>query len=484
MARGVGLGEGPLNWLRLALGEIQRGILIYFLGLNALYFVLVLISIFAILRYMRAMSYRNLQEVLKSKLAPPISVIIPAHNESAGIVSAVKSIFQLNYPEFEIIVVNDGSTDDTLEKLVRAFRLRKTKRVYHKSLPTRDVRGIYASRMAAPWAELVVVDKENGGKADALNAGVNVSRYPLFCSVDADSMLERDSLLRVAMPFMERGDIVGVGGIVRVANGCFISQGVVRSIGLPNQWLPCFQAVEYLRAFLSGRIAWASLRSLLVISGAFSLFKKSAVVEVGGYDRDTVGEDMELVVRLRHALKPLGKPSEVDFVPDPVCWTEVPENLRTLWRQRNRWHRGLAQCLYRHRGMTFNPRYGVIGLVAAPYFWIAELLSPVIEIAGYFVFFLSLLLGSLQWKAFAAFLLLSVMMGINLSLFAVVLEEFTLHRYPRVRDFLRLLAGAVFENIGYRQITTLARLDGILDNFRQQYAEWGTIERKGLDTAA
>ena len=316
------------------------------------------------------MSYRNLSEISKSRLAPPISILVPAHNEATSIVSSVKALLRLNYPAFEVIVVNDGSRDETLQKLIAVFELRKTKRIYHQTIATKEVRGIYVAKLSSPWARLVVLDKENGGKADALNAGINVSEYPLFCSVDADSILERDSLLRVALPFMERADVVGVGGIVRIANGCSITQGFVQTVRLPKQWLPCFQAVEYLRAFLSGRIAWANLGSLLVLSGAFSLFKKATVLEVNGYDRSTVSEDMELVMRLHRTLGDQGRACYIEFIPDPVCWTEAPERFKMLWRQRDRWQRGSANPC----GSTF--RCCAIPVSAFSGFWPRPISGP------------------------------------------------------------------------------------------------------------
>ena len=252
----------------------QALVVLYFLFVNLLYMVLFCFSVWAIVDHLRHMKHRDLREITRSKLTPPISILVPAHNESAVIIASVSALLQLDYPEFEILVVNDGSTDDTLATLIGAFGLRATRRIYHQTVATRPVRCIYAARPETPWANLIVVDKEKGGKADALNAAINVSHYPLFCSMDADSLLEKDSLLRVVMPFMERfSSMVGVGGIVRVANGCRIVDGTVQSVRLPDRWLPCFQAVEYLRAFLSGRVAWGRLRSLLVLSGAFALFR-------------------------------------------------------------------------------------------------------------------------------------------------------------------------------------------------------------------
>ncbi|MBI4056083.1 MAG: glycosyltransferase family 2 protein [Elusimicrobia bacterium] len=459
----------------------QYVVLFYFLAVNTFYLILFVISLWAILGYVRRMSYRDLQEITRSKLTPPISILIPAYNEAANITSSVHAILQVNYPEYEVIVINDGSTDDTLQKLIQAFGLRETKRIYHQTIPTKKVKGIYAASKATPWAKVLVLDKENGGKADALNAGINVSQYPLFCSVDADSILEKDSLTRVALPFMERfGGTVGVGGIVRVANGCSISHGMVMKVRLSKKWLPRFQVVEYLRAFLSGRIAWSKLNGLLIVSGAFGLFRKDPVIDVKGFDTSTVGEDMELVLRLHRNLRTKERQCRVEFIPDPVCWTEVPEKLKTLWKQRSRWQRGLGQSLFKHSFVFLNPRYKLIGLLAAPYFWAVEFMSPLIELFGYAVLFLAVVFGVAQWAAFGAFFALSVLMGINLSLLAVLLEEFTLHRYPGVRDLLRLLAASVLENLGYRQMINLARLNGMIDLFRRK-SHWGTMERKGLE---
>ena len=465
-----------LEFLQLS----QLLILLYFIGINLFYIFLFLLSFWAILNYLHHMKYRNLWEITKAKTTPPISILIPAYNEEKNIVGTVMSILQINYPEYEIIVINDGSQDGTLKRLVETFGMRRTERVYHRIVPTHPVRGIYATRFPA-FRNVIVVDKDNGGKADALNAGINVSRYPLFCSVDADSLLEKEALLRVVLPFMERfQETAAVGGIVRIANGCRISHGIVQEVGLSPRRLPRFQVVEYLRAFLSGRMGWSSLKALLIISGAFGIFKKLPVWEVGGYLRNTVGEDMELVVRLHRHLRKKGGAYRISFVPDPVCWTEAPEKLKMLWRQRDRWQRGLGQTLYRHLGMLFNPRYGLIGLLAKPYFLFVEFLSPLVELAGYLLFGVAVLLGAVFWESLLAFFILAVLMGILLSLYAVLLEELTLHRYPRVRDLLKLMGSSILENLGYRQFVSLARLCGILTFLRKQNV-WGFLERTGLE---
>jgi len=457
---------------------LQMAILIYFFIVNGLYLVLFLFSCAIIINYRLICRFRGPSEILKARVTPPISILVPAYNEEKVIVSSVRALLELNYPQYEIIVINDGSKDNTLDVLEKAFSLRRTAHVYHRELPTATVKVVYRSKV---YPNIWVLDKENGGKADALNAGVNFSQYPLYCAIDADSVLEKDALVRVIRPYMDRfQEVVAVGGIVRVANGCRINHGIVEEVGLAKKWLPNFQVVEYLRAFLSGRVAWGAWNALLVISGAFGVFKKQPVMGIGGYSTETVGEDMELVVRLHHRLRMQKRSYRIHFIPDPVCWTEVPHQWRMLGRQRNRWQRGLGQSLYRNLTMFVNPRYGSIGMLAMPYFFMVELLSPAVELFGYTLFGIAIYLGAVYWEAVATFLILAVWMGIFLSLLSVLLEEFTLHRYPRVRNLLKLLFCAVLENFGYRQMTAFFRLKGLYDFARRENA-WGFIERKGLE---
>jgi len=457
---------------------LQMSILIYFFVVNGLYLLLFLFSCAIIIHYRLILRFRGPSEILKARVTPPISILVPAYNEERNIVSSVRALLELNYPQYEVIVVNDGSKDNTLGVLEKAFSLRRTAHVYHREIPTATVKVVYRSR---EYPNLWVLDKVNGGKADALNAGTNFSQYPLFCAIDADSVLERDALVRVIRPYMDRyGEVVAVGGIVRVANGCRIKRGIVEEVGLAKGWLPNFQVVEYLRAFLSGRVAWGAWNALLVISGAFGVFKKEPVMGIGGYSTETVGEDMELVVRLHRRMRKQKRGYQIHFIPDPVCWTEVPHQWRMLARQRNRWQRGLGQALYRNLSMFANPKYGSIGMLAMPYFFMVELLSPAVELFGYALFGIALYLGVVYWEAVVTFLILAVWMGIFLSLLSVLLEEFTLHRYPRVRNLLKLLFCAVLENFGYRQMTAFFRLKGLYDFARKENA-WGFIERRGLE---
>ncbi|MFH1620228.1 MAG: glycosyltransferase family 2 protein [bacterium] len=452
-------------------------ILAYFFIVSLVYVLLFLLSFIGLVRHHLRSRFATPNEILKAKITPPVSILAPAFNEEKNIVASVRSLLNLNYGQYEVIVINDGSKDSTLETLSREFSLRKTARDYHPQLPSKEIRTIYRSRKDP---KLIVVDKDNGGKADSLNAGINVSSYPLFCCIDADSVLEPDSLLLIVHPFMEAySQVVASGGLIRVANGCRLENGKVAQINTPASWLANFQIVEYFRAFLSGRMGLSMLNCLLVISGAFGLFKKEPVIEAGGYRTDIVGEDMELVIRLHHNMRKLGKTAKICFVPDPVCWTEVPENLKMLSRQRNRWQRGLAESLTLHAGMLFNPRYGTVGLIAMPYFFFMEFLSPVIELVGYIIFAVAFTRGAVDIYAVLAFLFFAIFFGIILSLLALLLEEITFRRYPRIKDLSKLILSTILENFGYRQYIALVRGKGIIDWLRGN-KKWGEMERKGI----
>ena len=464
-------------WVARAIEGFNAFVLAYFLALNISYILLFFVSLREVLTFLRRTFFSDYQQILRSDMTLPITMICPAHNEEKTIVDTVRSLQMLNYPEFEIIVVNDGSKDQTLERLLEAYDLRRVDRVYKRSLPTKSVRALYASPMVP---NLVVVDKENGGKADALNCGINLSRYPLFSSMDADSVIEDDALLKAVKPFMEwPEETVAVGGIVRCANGCTVHEGRVTHIALPRQLLPVFQVVEYLRAFLSGRLGWSALRGLLLISGAFGVYRKSAVVEVGGYDSSTDTEDLELVMALHAAYRERKKPYRIVFVPDPVCWTEVPGNWRMLRRQRNRWHRGMLQSLSRYRRMMFNPRYGIMGLLVLPYFLIFETMGPFIETLGYISVPLAWALGLLNTRFFLLFFVLAVAFGVFLSVAAILLEEISYRRYPSWSDLWKLLFCGVAENFGFRQTLAVFKIQAFWEYLRG-LRRWGKLERVGF----
>jgi cellulose synthase/poly-beta-1,6-N-acetylglucosamine synthase-like glycosyltransferase len=459
-----------------ALLILQVGILLYFLALHLTHLALILRAFVSIRGYLAEMETDRLEAAFETSHYKPITLICPAYNEEAGVVASVNSLISLRYPEIQVVVVNDGSTDATVERLIKAFKLQPSRRVVRQLLPTQAVRGIYES---AYVPNLVVVDKVNGGKADALNCGINLARYPLVCCMDGDSLLENDALLRIARPFMDRPDMVASGGVIRPLNGCKVTPMGIRGIHLPGSWIARFQIVEYLRAFLFGRVGLASLDTMFIVSGAFGVFRKHLVVEAGGFETATIGEDFELIVRLHHNQREAGQSYHISLVPDPVCWTEVPEHLRDLRRQRNRWQRGLMETLWRHRRMCFNPRYGRIGLFSMPYFLFFEALAPLIETAGYVLFVWALWHHTLNNTFALLFLAVALLLGLLNSVVAVVLQEISGHRYQGLKAYSLLILAALFENLGYRQLTVWWRLCGIVDWLRGR-GGWGHLKRKGI----
>jgi cellulose synthase/poly-beta-1,6-N-acetylglucosamine synthase-like glycosyltransferase len=448
----------------------------YFLALNALYLSFFSIALVILIRHRRRWTPRALDTVLRSPATPPISLIVPAYGEETTIAHSLRGLLLQNYPQFEVVVINDGSRDRTLEVMVEAFALVKAPVAYQQPLETAPVRGLYRS---LDHPDLVVIDKANGGKADAINAGVNAARHDLVCVIDADSLLEELALVRAVLPFIEDPTTIAMGGIIRIVNGCDVDAGRVTRVRLPKDWLARFQVVEYLRAFLAGRIAMSAMNCLLIVSGAFGLFRRSAVVEVGGFRTDTVGEDMEIIVRLHRHMRQQERPYRIVFQPDPVCWTEVPESPRILGNQRNRWHRGTMQVLTAHAQMIGSARYGAVGLFALPYFTIFEAASPFVEAFGYLLNGAALLFGLMDVTFAQLFFLIAVAFGSLISVTSVLLEEIAFRRYPRARDLVLLFVIGVLENCGYRQLTTWWRLKGSWDYFRGHQG-WGQMVRKGF----
>lgn len=463
-------------WLSQALMVFDLGVLAYFLAINTLYLVFSVVAFFSLVQHRRHWTSRALDIVMRSPATPAISVIAPAYNEEATIEQSLRSLLLLNYPKFEVVVVNDGSKDKTIQTMVEAFGLMQAPVVYLQPLGTQPVKALYRS-LDNP--DLVVIDKANGGKADAINAGINAARYPLVCVIDADSILEPEALMRAALPFVESPLTLATGGIIRIVNGCKVESGRVTQIGMPASWLARFQVVEYLRAFLSGRVAMSAANALLIISGAFGLFRRDAVIEVGGFRHDTIGEDMEIVARLHRRWRDTSRPYRIVFQPDPVCWTEAPESRKILASQRNRWQRGTCQVLSYHLPMLMNPRYGSVGLLAMPYFLIFEAIGPLIEASGYIVTAVAVAFGMIDVVFAQLLFLCAVVFGAMISLTSVLLEEMSFRRYPKVRHLLLLAALGVIENFGYRQLTMWWRLQGVIDFVRRKQG-WGVMTRKGF----
>lgn len=473
----AGIGDG-IAWT--ILWTVNITVLVYFIVLNG-HYLLMGAAAFHILRgYLRRMSAVDFEDLLTEAGAPPITLIAPAYNEAATCVPATRALLNLIYPEYEVLVVNDGSTDETLERLTEAFDLEPAPRSPTTDLETAKVREVYRSRV---HPNLWVVDKENGGKADALNVGVSYCRTPLFCAIDADTLLDRHALQGLVRPFVEDSRTIAAGGAIRVANGCTVREGKVTEIRLPDRLLPRIQVLEYLRAFFSGRLGWDALGASLIISGAFGIFRRDVVVAVDGYERGSVTEDMELVIRLHRFGVKQEEDYRVRYIPDPVAWTEVPESLAVLGRQRDRWQRGLADAMAKHRDMLFNPRYGRIGMLAFPHFFFLEMLGPVIEGVGYVAFAVTVALGMASLPYVLAFLGLAVVLSIVLSMMSVAMEEMSIGRYQQPGDFRKLFWLPFLENAGYRQLSVWWRLRGLI-SYMRGIETWGEMTRTGFGEGA
>ena len=505
-----------LAWILSTIGLVLQPVFLgYFVLYNGYMLTLIALSARQVRRRVAGHFIEDLDLIDESDYTKPLTMVVPAYNEEVTIVDSVTNLIQCDYPRFEVVVVNDGSSDKTLDVLKQAFRLRRTDLPYRDAIGTAKVRAMYQATVPLPKnvSQLVVIDKENAGKADALNAGINASTAPYFVSLDADSILDQRALKELMRMIQEDPRIVAVGGQVAIANGCTIRAGRVVSVGLPSHPWARFQMVEYLRSFTTGRTGLDRLDSILILSGVFAVFEKETVIRAGGYLTPlvqhrlmgeyvggrvgTVCEDMEIIVRLHRFVRDKLRPRRVAFLPHPVAWTEVPENLDSLRKQRGRWYRGLRESLLYHRDMLFRRKYGRIGWFALPTFWLFEYWGPVIEFIGYiFVlafFAVDYLLGGriLNEQYFVAFLLASLGWGTLVNVFAVLVGAWRfrygladrlqrgLLPFDRKRDVLILLGYAVLENFFWRPLTLYWRLRGLVDAWRGK-SGWEKFARQGF----
>ena len=454
-------------------------VLVYFVLLNSGYLGLIAIASVDVSRWMRRLGFAGHDDIFANPLTPGVSVLVPAYNEELSIVESTRAMLALKYPEFEVIVVDDGSTDTTFERMREAFDLVEVERVIPDDVPT--IGRVLSAHAPASGAPLLVVRKENAGRrSDPLNVGINAARQPLVCMVDADSLLEEESLLRVVKPFIDDQRVVGTGGAIRAANGSTVERGRVTDPRMPRRWLERVQVLEYLRSFLLGRTGWSRIGALLIISGAFGVFRREVVVEVGGLDLQTLGEDAELVTKIHRLSHEEKRGYRLAFVAEPVCWTEVPGDTGVLGRQRRRWSQGLAEILWKHRRMMLNPRYGRIGLLTLPYYLLFEAIGPIVELTGIPIVILAFVLGVANPAFVLLFAAVALGYGMFVSISALAVEEFSFRRYPRWRDLAAALLAAVAENIGYRQMHAWWRLQGLWRFVRGHDAGWGVMTRTGF----
>lgn len=448
----------------------------------ASYIILSIISGKETIDYLKRKSFVNYKDILSSTMAPSITIIAPAYNESLNVVENVRSLLSNHYVNYNVIIVNDGSKDDSLEKLIAAYDLEKIDYIINEKIKTKPLRsGVFKSKNPA-FEKLMVVDKENGGKADALNMGLNISTSKYVACIDVDCLLIEDALQKMIKPFLEVTDakVIATGGVIRIANSCVINGGKLIDVNLPKSLLLQSQILEYLRAFLLGRMAWSRLNGLLVISGAFGVFDKKIAIDVGGYDTNTVGEDMEIIVRMRRYMEEQGRKYKVSYIPDPLCWTEAPDNYKIFISQRNRWTRGTIETLRKHRKIGFNPKYGSFGLLSYPYWLIFERLAPIIEVVGLLYFAVLIILKEVRWEYALSFLVLAYLFSVLFSIAALYSEELTFHQYKKKGTGYKLVLLSALEPFVLHPFILYAAIRGNIDYYFNKKKKWGEMQRKGL----
>lgn len=464
-----------LNLIQL-INEYSFVIIIYFLLLNSTYLLLLLLSIPQVISRNREIELEREYLFDKEKPYPPISVLVPAYNEEVTIEDSLKQMLKLDYGQYEIIVVNDGSKDLTSKVMREKFDLYLVPPAFSVALKTEKVLGYFRSKK---YKNLLYIEKENGGKADALNAGINAAKFSYVLALDADTMIAKDGLLRAMSTMLVEKDVVAVGGTIGIVNDSEFTNGRVSKVNFPKSTLAGIQIVEYMRAYLFGRVGWNYLGGNIIISGAFGLFDKQTVLDCGGYITDTVGEDMELAVRIHHDQMIKNKPYKVYCLPDTVAWTEVPESMSVLARQRERWHRGLIDAMVRHRTMAFNPRYGIIGMFTFPFFILGEVFSPFIEIFGWIIFVAAFFLGIIDYNFFGLFFSASVGFSMILTTTSMILAQISLGQYHSRKAFVRMMLYVLLENFGYRQMTLIWRLKAFY-KYLVGDKTWGEMTRTGF----
>jgi cellulose synthase/poly-beta-1,6-N-acetylglucosamine synthase-like glycosyltransferase len=446
------------------------------------YIFLGILSFIAILRYKGYNSDLDDNTIMASPLTPGISVVAPAFNESVTIITNVRSLLTLNYPLFEVIIINDGSTDDTLEKLIKEFELEETQFAYIEKIKTKPVKRLFKSKNPA-FGILTVVDKENGGtKADASNAGINASAFPYYLCTDVDCILDRNTLLKMIKPILNNTTrVIAVGAVLRMSNSCDIKDGIITRVRPPKGLIARFQEMEYIRAYLLSKMGWSMVNAVPNVSGGLGLFDKEVSVRAGGYDGLSHAEDMDLLTRMTAYMINNNTKYKVDYIPLSCCWTEGPPNLQILNRQRTRWARGLMQLYFVHRNILFNRRYKKLGLIVFPFAFIYELLAPIIEAVGWLFFIYLVLTGNVNWGMFIFILLYSYTFSVMVSTLVILWDQITFKYYKTFREVLSLILTVFLESFLYHPLIMFFSIKGYINFFTSKEFEWGAMTRQGFD---
>ncbi|MEG0856018.1 MAG: glycosyltransferase [Terrisporobacter sp.] len=462
--------------LKLIIDYLNIFFMYYVFIYAVIFFISTVFSILDLNEYKRKQKYLNNIRIKDEDNYIPVSILVPAYNEEETVNDCIKSLLHLDYPEYEIIVVDDGSKDNTSNVVIDAFNLKKVARPIRRVVKSKKEKFIYEGILRNN-IKLTLVRKENGGKADALNMGINISKYPLFVTLDADSILQNDSMKNIVTPFIEDDTTIAVGGNIKVANQVVLDKGKVVKVFSPKKLLVIFQTIEYYRVFLTTRVWFNKFNGNLIISGAFGLFNKNSVVNIGGYDDDTIGEDMELVVKLHSFYRKNKIPYSIKYTHNAICWSQVPEKLGDFKGQRRRWHIGLMSSLYSHKYILLNPKYGIVGIFSFLYFIVYELFSCILDVLGLAIITISYFAGFLNMDFVITFLLLYIGFGVVISVTSIVLEGYVFKHIRSNRTIFKLMCFSILESFGYRQLTSWYRISGFI-GYKNSKHKWDKITRK------
>jgi cellulose synthase/poly-beta-1,6-N-acetylglucosamine synthase-like glycosyltransferase len=471
-----------VTFVEIASGFFETSVFIYGISLLLIYALLAIMSFLNIALFLRKESYTDYKVIVGSPLAPGISVIAPAFNEGLTIISNVRSLLTFDYPNYEVIIINDGSTDDTLEKVINEFSLVKVDFAYDIKLSAKPVRGVYKSRDEA-YAKLIVVDKENGkAKADATNVGINVSNFPYFLCTDVDCILHEQTLGMLIRPMLEEENlrVIATGATLRMANSCEVDEGVLISIKAPRPLLARFQELEYIRSFVMGKMGWSYINAVPNVSGGLGMFDKEIAVKAGGYDPASFGEDMELRMRMSRYVYDNKIKASVRYIPNTLCWTEGPTSVKIFMRQRTRWARGLLQLMLAHKKMLFNPAYGRVGLIVFPYNFFFELLAPVVEFLGIIYYIFLIYFGLVNWPYAIILLIFVYTYSVMISSLSVLWDQLTFQYYKTWKDVVRVVLMVFIEMLIYHPLIVIFSLRGYWFQLTNRKHSWGNMQRAGF----
>ncbi len=471
-----------VTFVEIASGFFETSVFIYGVALLLIYALLAIMSFLNIALFLRKESYTDYKVIVGSPLAPGISVIAPAFNEGLTIISNVRSLLTFDYPNYEVIIINDGSTDDTLEKVINEFSLVKVDFAYDIKLSAKPVRGVYKSRDEA-YAKLIVVDKENGkAKADATNVGINVSNFPYFLCTDVDCILHEQTLGMLIRPMLEEENmrVIATGATLRMANSCEVDEGVLIAIKAPRPLLARFQELEYIRSFVMGKMGWSYINAVPNVSGGLGMFDKEIAVKAGGYDPASFGEDMELRMRMSRYVYDNKIKASVRYIPTTLCWTEGPTSVKIFMRQRTRWARGLLQLMLAHKKMLFNPAYGRVGLIVFPYNFFFELLAPVVEFLGIIYYLFLIYFGLVNWPYAIILLIFVYTYSVMISSLSVLWDQLTFQYYKTWKDVIRVIAMVFVEMLIYHPLIVVFSLRGYWFQLTNRKHSWGNMQRAGF----